>query len=125
VPDLTGDIHAVFQGWDIDDVTAIALLPSLQLASKLIQVGLPYISNFLPSKHKWFWYMGDGARIAPDVIPIDFNKSPEDLCEADDDLRKLGEGLEWRLNRTMYMRQRLYGVTRIVDPGDELVRSNI
>lgn len=51
IPSLKNKLHKIFrpERWQVNRDEYAALLPNMRLASHLIEVSVPYLSNFLPS----------------------------------------------------------------------------
>lgn len=88
----------------------------MQLASNLIHVGMPFISNFLPSAKKDFW--GQGQDPWPKVIPLNPNPTQKDISEAEKDLKLLAKDLTWHANDVMYPKWKYLGATRLAASDD-------
>jgi hypothetical protein len=111
----------------ITDADYRLLFPSMQLATHFLEVGLPYLSNFLPSQkiHERFMALG----IQPDVEMEDhetYNRNycvsikPEDqitgaeLQQTREELDKIADFVTWRVHKTMLKDKGWLGITRLV-----------
>jgi hypothetical protein len=83
----------------------------MQLASNLIRVGMPFISNFLPSAKKGFW--GKEPDPWPSVIPLNPNPTQKDISEAEKDLKLVAKDLTWHANDVLYPKWKYLGTTRL------------
>lgn len=108
-------MHELFQTWrNVEPEVLATLLPSMRLASNLIQVGLPYIASFLPSTKKDFWRK-DKPDPWPSTIPLNPNPTQKEISEAERDLKHLARDLTWHASDEIYPKWGYLGVTRLVD----------
>jgi hypothetical protein len=125
VPDLNGPVHLIFERdrWDIDDDDYQLLLPSMRLATRLLEVGMPYAANFLPSS-KIFGSAQDSSHaehadlVCPDLIPLKLSLDATDFHNAQVELAEISKCVTWCLNEYMYAGRGWNGITRLVDEGD-------
>ncbi|KAI9645638.1 hypothetical protein NHQ30_006380 [Ciborinia camelliae] len=122
-PNLTGPVHPLFtrDRWEIADDDYTLLLPSMRLATRLLEVGMPYIASFLPSS-RIFNSPQDvshaehsGRSRCPQVIPLRKKVLLKDLQVAAMELQAMAKSIKWRLNERMHAEYRWNGITRLVD----------
>ncbi|KAL2061643.1 hypothetical protein VTL71DRAFT_7020 [Oculimacula yallundae] len=90
------------------------LLPSMHLASNLLQVGLPYLSSFIPATriHSKFIVKNRKNSDYYQVNPREWDA--EDLQETREELEEIATCVEWELNDTIATDNKWLGVTRLV-----------
>ncbi|CAG8952446.1 hypothetical protein HYFRA_00001193 [Hymenoscyphus fraxineus] len=109
-PDLTGPLHPLFkpERWRYyNKLDHDLLLPSMHLASNLLEVGLPYIANFLPSEQ--YEKVKNG--------PYDEIDLQEDgnIRKAGEFLEALAENVTWELNADMFHTMNAWGMNILTD----------
>jgi hypothetical protein len=126
---LDGKLHKLFdrERWEVSDTEYELLKPSMRLSSNLLEVGLPYITNFLPSSklygHQTNDWESDEVK-CPQVIPFSDNPSDKEISEAREELENIADSVRWQTNYEMY-RDKTFdargqplewmGITRLVD----------
>ncbi|KAH6716780.1 hypothetical protein BKA61DRAFT_671251 [Leptodontidium sp. MPI-SDFR-AT-0119] len=90
------------------------LLPSMQLASNLLQVGMPYLSSFVPSSRVHDHLTGVRPSLTT-LLQVDMEDWTEkDMEKTRDGLHDIADCVEWELNDTMAKDNRWLGITRLV-----------
>lgn len=118
--DLKNDLHKFFhrQRWRVEESEYKALLPSMRLASHLIEVSMPYLSSFLPSDqiHDGLTPIAKNADRSASgyTITVDDDASQADLTEARAELDTVAGHVEWVVNYEMYRTLGWIGITRAV-----------
>ena len=116
--------------WQVKPEELELLKPSIQLASNLVRVGMPYIATFLPSRDDIFKdgnfldENGERANLCPtEILPMQ-NPSEDEVAAALDALEKLAPSIRWQTNYEMWASPAVregkeamewMGVTRLVD----------
>ena len=95
--------------WDITDEDYATLLPSMHLASYLIRTGMPYIATFLPSETVF----GPSGDSFPTQIPLKDPTTPNDLKEAEDELKEVAKSTRWQINYEMFEQHGWLGITML------------
>lgn len=126
--DLNGPLHPLFNRarWEVTNDEYRLLLPSMRLASNLIEIGMPWISNFLPSDKLWPKPVDSDKDIwdQPAVIPVNPRPSEKDIKAAREELSKIAGSVRWQINYQMWRQSRFdhvdmpfqwMGITRLVD----------
>ncbi|KAE9363440.1 hypothetical protein N431DRAFT_389312 [Stipitochalara longipes BDJ] len=120
-PDLKNRLHNIFLPgrWQVTRDEYEALLPSMRLASHLIEVSMPYLSNFLPSDqlHQNLTPKrrnADGTYSGYTVQLKTNNISPMKLEETRKELDRICESVSWQVNYEMYRTLSWQGITRTV-----------
>ncbi|CAD6449424.1 d39c029e-460b-4271-a5a4-25a933d010b4 [Sclerotinia trifoliorum] len=124
-PDLTGPVHPFFarDRWEVADEDYQLLLPSMRLATRLLEIGTPYLASFLPTS-KIFGTPQDVSHsehrkiVAPKVIQTKKQILVKDLQVAELELEAISRCIKWRLNERMHADKGWNGITRIVDHGE-------
>jgi hypothetical protein len=134
-PDLTAKrlpLLKIFEParWEVKPEELELLKDSIQLASNLVRVGMPYIATFLPSRDEIFKDKGffdrDGERVnlCPSHIPLKESPTKDEVAAALDELEILARFIRWQTNDQMYARLNTeagdeplnwMGITRLVD----------
>lgn len=130
--DLNGKLHKLFdrKRWEVTDTEYNLLRPSMHLASNLLDVGMPYITNFLPSE-KLYSEQSNGsgsnefdAVECPQVIPFNETSSEKQISETRRELEDVSNYVRWQVNYEMYRDLspdvngnplEWIGITRLVD----------
>jgi hypothetical protein len=125
LPGLTSseELLKLFQpnNWQVTTEEYVLLLPSMRLASHLLRVALPYISNFLPSHRlfsdgKLYDEFNERIEYCPKRIPIlNLNPSIEEVTCAFEELQDMANSVKWQLNNEMWDTYKWLGITRLVD----------
>ncbi|KAH7314192.1 hypothetical protein BKA65DRAFT_117858 [Rhexocercosporidium sp. MPI-PUGE-AT-0058] len=109
-------LHTFFarDSWQsVSDEDYKLLLPSMQLASNLIQVGTPYLCSFVPSR-RVHDYLAD-VRPSLTMFQVDPEEwTAEDMEETREELLDIADYVEWELNDTMAKDNKWLGITRLV-----------
>ena len=104
------------------------LKPSMRLSSNLLQVGMPYITNFLPSDKLYVNQTNtpeSEEAECPQTIPFSDNPSDDEIAEARNELENVADSVHWQINYEMYRDASFdprgqplqwMGITRLVDP---------
>ncbi|KAJ8071787.1 hypothetical protein OCU04_002101 [Sclerotinia nivalis] len=124
-PDLTGPVHPLFarDRWEVADEDYQLLIPSMRLATRLLEVGMPYLASFLPTS-TIFGTPQDVSHaehrklVCPKVIQAKKQVLVKDLQEAELELEAISRCIKWRLNERMHADKSWNGITRIVDHGE-------
>ncbi|ESZ99133.1 hypothetical protein SBOR_0543 [Sclerotinia borealis F-4128] len=124
-PDLTGPVHPLFarDRWEIDEEDYLLLLPSMRLATRLLEVGMPYMANFLPSS-KIYGTPQDVSHaehshlVSPEEISLSKIILLKDLQETELELEAIAKCIKWRLNERMHANYHWNGITRLADHGE-------
>ncbi|EDN93914.1 predicted protein [Sclerotinia sclerotiorum 1980 UF-70] len=124
-PDLTGPVHPFFarDRWEVADEDYQLLLPSMRLATRLLEIGMPYLASFLPTS-KIFGTPQDVSHaehrtiVAPKVIQTKKQILVKDLQVAELELEAISRCIKWRLNERMHADKGWNGITRVVDHGE-------
>lgn len=135
--DLSGPLHKIFDRTRWKDITQAdydLLRPSIQLASHLLEVGMPYLTNFLPSKtvHDQFHSAGLSSYLEQEnekrykreycVRIKDVSQvTSANLQAAAQELEDLAEAITWKVNKTMLRDNRWIGITRCVPDSAEYI----
>ncbi|KAG4435256.1 hypothetical protein IFR05_009252 [Cadophora sp. M221] len=90
------------------------LLPSMQLASNLLQVGMPYLSSFVPSSRVHDHLISVRPSLTTRLRVDIGDWSIEDMEETRNELHDIADCVEWELNDTMAKDNKWLGVTRAV-----------
>ena len=112
-PDLNGTrqpLLKIFEWarWEVKPEELELLKPSIQLASNLVRVGMPYIATFLPPRDGIFkdgaLLDKDGQRtnLCPTEIPLKQNPSEDEIAAALDALEELAPSIRWQTNYEMW-----------------------
>jgi hypothetical protein len=128
--DLNGPLHTLFdrKRWEVEDDEYRLLLPSMHLASNLLEAGMPWISNFLPSD-KLYDPVDETSPESydpkyPEFIEDNQQLSERDILEARKELLEIAESVRWQINYEMYRQPQFdeqgaalqwMGITRLVD----------
>ncbi|CZT03784.1 uncharacterized protein RCO7_07577 [Rhynchosporium graminicola] len=128
-------LHKFFspECWEsVSDEDYNLLLPSMQLASNLIQVGLPYLCSFVPPDRVHSSLNGK-SRKGPNDYQVDLKDwDKEDQQNTRDELNTIASYVTWELNDTIATDNKWLGVTRLVTdekwgprPWKDLLRDDI
>jgi hypothetical protein len=116
--------------WQVKPEELELLKPSIQLASNLVRVAIPYIATFLPPRDdifkdgNFFDENGERANLCPTEIPLKQNPSEDEVAAALDALEKFAPSIRWQTNYEMWASpaagegkeaMEWMGVTRLVD----------
>lgn len=114
--------------WQVRPDELEILKPSIQLASNIVRVGMPYIASFLPQRDDMFknvdFYDEDGNRasLCPEEILLKENPSKDGVAAALEALENLASSIRWQTNYEMWSTSTgedetmdWMGVTRLVD----------
>ncbi|KAG9229036.1 hypothetical protein BJ875DRAFT_446324 [Amylocarpus encephaloides] len=139
IPDLKGPLHPLFNPkvWRVTDEEYGALQPSMQLATKLLRVGMPYIANFLPSdaaapedESKEYLERGysssedgfggprrrRGAKVPEyQTIQLKDDVTVSDLEHAHSELEKIARLVRWETNDDMFETLNAWGYTILTE----------
>ena len=112
VIDLRNPVHKLFnrEQWDISDADYAELLPSMKLASKLLEVGMEYIATFLPSDSL---HTQPSLRGPDPVIRLTKHPTGQDLEAAREELENLCEIVRFQTNDSMFKAEGWLGITRL------------
>jgi hypothetical protein len=94
--------------WEVKPEDLDLLKPSIQLASNIVRVGLPYIASFLPPRDGMFddgeFYDQDGQRenLCPREITLKDNPSENEVAAALESLENLAPFIRWQTNNEMF-----------------------
>ena len=94
--------------WQVKPDELELLKPSIQLASNIVRVGLPYIANFLPPREEMFndgeFYDENGQRenLCPREIILKDNPSMNEVAAALESLESLAPTIRWQTNNEMF-----------------------
>ena len=121
IPDLQNRLHKIFLPgrWEVTRVEYEALLPSMRLASHLIEVSMPYLSNFLPSNqlHQNLTPKrgNAGGTCSGYTVQLETDSvSPMKLQETRLELDSISESVSWQVNYEIYRTLSWQGITRTV-----------
>ncbi|TGO55726.1 hypothetical protein BOTNAR_0239g00100 [Botryotinia narcissicola] len=124
-PSLTGPVHPLFarKRWEVSDEDYQLLMPSMRLATRLLEVGMPYLASFLPSSiifgsPQEVSHAEHSHLVCPRVIPLKQTVLIKDLQAAELELEAIARCIKWRLNDRMHATRNWNGITRIVDYGE-------
>ncbi|TGO13804.1 hypothetical protein BTUL_0063g00360 [Botrytis tulipae] len=124
-PSLTGPVHPLFarKRWEVSDEDYQLLMPSMRLATRLLEVGMPYLASFLPSSiifgsPQEVSHAEHSHLVCPRVIPLKHTVLIKDLQAAELELEAIARCIKWRLNDRMHATRNWNGITRIVDYGE-------
>ncbi|TGO59163.1 hypothetical protein BCON_0047g00010 [Botryotinia convoluta] len=124
-PSLTGPVHPLFarNRWEVSDEDYQLLMPSMRLATRLLEVGMPYLASFLPSSiifgsPQEVSHAEHSHLVCPRVIPLKNTVLIKDLQAAELELEAIARCIKWRLNDRMHATRNWNGITRIVDYGE-------
>lgn len=100
----------------VSDEDYTLLLPSMQLASNLIQAGMPYLCDFVPSSRVHGHLRSkDGDADDSNWYQVDPQEwTEEEMEETKEELQAMAECIEWEVNDTMAKDNKWLGVTRLV-----------
>ncbi|QSZ33590.1 hypothetical protein DSL72_005158 [Monilinia vaccinii-corymbosi] len=123
-PDLIGPVHPFFarDRWEVAEEDYQLLVPSMRLATRLLEVGMPYLASFLPTS-KIFGTPQDVSHaehshlVCPREIQLKNQVLLNDLQEAELELEAIAKCIKWRLNERMHANYHWNGITRLVDHG--------
>lgn len=100
-PSLSKPVHALFrrERWRVNDKEYKTLLPAMRLASNLIEVGMPYIANFLPGDD----LLEDSQFSMEGVeVPVEKNPTHGKIKGAREALDEIADNVHWELDWNMY-----------------------
>ncbi|KAH7391498.1 hypothetical protein BKA64DRAFT_106448 [Cadophora sp. MPI-SDFR-AT-0126] len=110
-------LHAFFNrgSWSsVSDEDYNLIRPSMQLASNLIQVGMPYLCSFVPSSRAHD-HLADRRAHIKSSYQIDPQLwTEEDIHETRDELLRIANCVDWELNDTIARDNKWLGITRLV-----------
>ncbi|PVH83319.1 hypothetical protein DL98DRAFT_652516 [Cadophora sp. DSE1049] len=110
-------LHAFFsrESWSsVSDEDYNILRPSMQFASNLVQVGMPYLCSFVPSSRAHDHLVDERAnnKNSYQIDPQPWTE--EDFQETRDALLEIANCVEWELNDTIAKDNKWLGITRLV-----------
>ncbi|KAM0149992.1 hypothetical protein ACHAQE_009142 [Botrytis cinerea] len=124
-PSLTGPVHPLFarNRWEVSDEDYQLLVPSMRLATRLLEIGMPYLASFLPSSiifgsPQKVSHAEHSHLVCPKVITLKHTVLIKDLQAAELELEAIARCIKWRLNDRMHATRNWNGITRIVDYGE-------
>ncbi|KAG0649295.1 hypothetical protein D0Z07_4349 [Hyphodiscus hymeniophilus] len=97
-----------YEHWQVNPEELEVLKPSIQLASNLVRVGMPYIASFLPSRKEMF---NDGElldrnglrkNLCPTEITLKNNPNKKEVAAALESLENLDISIKWQINNEMF-----------------------
>jgi len=90
------------------------LLPSMQFASNLLQVGTPFLCSFVPSSRVHDRLVEERVN-NKNFYQVDSQEwTKEDINETRDELLEIAKHVEWELNDTIAEDNKWLGITRLV-----------
>lgn len=124
-PNLTGPVHPFFKRdrWEVCEEDYLLLYPSMRLATRLLEVGMPYIASFLPTSNIFgtpqdVSHAEHSHLVCPREIPLAKRRSLNDLRAAALELDAIAKCIKWRLDERMHAIYHWNGITRLVDRGE-------
>ncbi|EKD15386.1 uncharacterized protein L3040_001753 [Drepanopeziza brunnea f. sp. 'multigermtubi'] len=100
--------------WDISDGDYKALLPSMQLASNLLNSGFDFLASFAPSNRAHDQLLEKRAEDPTYYRVVQKRYENDQLQETRGELAEVAESVRWQLNETMARDKKWTGVTRLV-----------
>jgi hypothetical protein len=100
--------------WDVSDGEYKALLPSMQLASNLLNSGIDFLAGFAPSSRAHDQLQEKRAEDPTYYRLVQERYENDRLQETREELAEVAEFVRWQLNDTMARDKKWFGVTRLV-----------
>jgi hypothetical protein len=120
--DLANPIHKIFrrERWEATDEDYEVLLPSMRLASNLLDVGMDFIASFLPSDNLHNDIAGRLSYLEEyhgGDRQISLIKEPDaqDLATAREELNDIANVVKWQINNEMWRNNQWLGITRLTN----------
>ncbi|EPE26079.1 hypothetical protein GLAREA_01991 [Glarea lozoyensis ATCC 20868] len=115
IPDLKGDLHCLFarKNWiKVTEEHYQTLLPSMQLASRLIEVGMPYVASFLPSDGITSKTISpDDDAISYEQISLKESVTKGGVTAARLELEKIADNVQWEVNPDIFSSMNSWGTS--------------
>jgi hypothetical protein len=120
--DLDNPIHKIFrrERWEVTDEDYEVLLPSMRLASYLLEVGMDFIASFVPSDNLRDDIVGrlsylEGYHGGDRQVSLIKDPDDQDLAMAREELNDIANVVKWQINNEMWRDNQWLGITRLTN----------